>query len=164
MSEPIESIRQQILALLPRLRRFARTITRNVHDADDLVQLSIERALLRHEQWQPDLRFEGWVFGIMRNAWVDEVRARQRRDRMFLPEGAGEHVGEARDVAQIRRLSVQTAMAFLPEEQRMAIALVLLEGLSYKEAAEALDVPIGTVTSRLAHGRTALQTSLGDAS
>jgi RNA polymerase sigma factor (sigma-70 family) len=63
-----EQVRRQIVELLPRLRRFARTITRNVHDADDLVQLAIERALLKHDQWRPELKFDGWMFGIMCNA------------------------------------------------------------------------------------------------
>jgi RNA polymerase sigma-70 factor, ECF subfamily len=160
----IEQIRHQLIALLPRLRRFARTITRNVHDADDLVQISIERALLRYEQWRPDSRFESWMFGILRNAWIDEIRSRGRRDRVFAPAEAGENVGDGANEAQLRLLSVQKAMALLPEDQRMAVALVLIEGLSYKEAADVLEVPIGTVTSRLARGREALQASLGDAS
>ena len=164
MTAPIEQIREQIIALLPRLRRFARTMTRNVTDADDLVQISIERALLRYEQWRPESRFEGWMFGIIRNAWIDEVRARSRRGQLFAPEEAGENVGEASNETQVRQLSIQKAMASLPEEQRVAVALVLIEGLSYKEAAEALEVPIGTVTSRLARGRDALQAVLGDPS
>jgi RNA polymerase sigma-70 factor (ECF subfamily) len=160
----VEDVRRQIVALLPRLRRFARTITRDVHDADDLVQLSIERALLRYQQWRPESRFEGWMFGIIRNAWIDEVRSRGRRDRVFAPEEMGEHVAAATHQSQLRQLSIQRAVAALPEEQRMVIALVLIEGLSYQEAADALDIPIGTVTSRLARGREALQASLGDAS
>lgn len=163
-SAHIEQIRRQLIALLPRLRRFARTITRDVHDADDLVQISIERALLRYEQWRPDSRFESWMFGILRNAWIDEIRSRGRRDRVFAPAEAGENVGNGANDAQLRLLSVQKAMALLPEDQRMVVALVLIEGLSYKEAADVLEVPIGTVTSRLARGRAALQASLGDAS
>lgn len=164
MSVPVERIREHIVALLPRLRRFARTMTRHAADADDLVQLSIERALLRHEQWRPDSRFESWMFGIMRNAWIDEVRARGRRSEIFAAEEAGENVGEATTEAQLRLLSVQRAVDSLPEEQRMAVALVLIEGLSYKEAADVLDVPMGTVTSRLARAREALQAALGDPS
>jgi RNA polymerase sigma-70 factor (ECF subfamily) len=156
----IEQIRQQLIELMPRLRRFARSICRDVHDADDLVQLAVERALLHYEQWRPESRFESWMFGIMRNAWIDEVRARGRRDRVFAPEEAGAHVGEATTDAQIRLLSVRRAMSELPEDQRVAVALVLIEGLSYKEAADVLDVPIGTLTSRLARGREALQKRL----
>ena len=156
----IEQVRQHIVALLPRLRRFGRTITHHASDADDLVQISIERALLRYEQWRPDSRFESWMFGIMRNAWIDEVRSRGRHGKVLAPEEAGLNVGDNASEAQVRLLSVQKAMATLPDEQRLAVALVLIEGLSYKEAAEALDVPIGTLTSRLARGREALQKQL----
>lgn len=157
-----ERVRRQVVELLPRLRRFARAIARNVHDADDLVQLSIERALLKFDQWRPEQKFDGWMFGIMRNAWIDEVRSRSRRDRVFAPEEAGVGVGHDGTESQVRLLAVQSAVADLPEEQRLAVALVLVEGLSYKEAADVLEVPIGTLTSRLARGRDALQAALSD--
>lgn len=156
----LEQVRAQIVELLPRMRRFGRAITHHTADADDLVQISIERALMRHEQWRPDAPFHSWMFGIMRNAWIDEARARSRRGKVLAPEEAGLDVGDNASEAQLRLLSVQKAMASLPEEQRLAVALVLIEGLSYKEAAEALDVPIGTLTSRLARGREALQKQL----
>jgi RNA polymerase sigma-70 factor, ECF subfamily len=159
----IAQIRQQIIELLPRLRRFARTLTRDVHDADDVVQIAIERALLRHEQWRPESKFESWMFGIVRNAWIDEVRSRGRRGRLFAPEEAGLEIGDGTGDAHERRLSVQAAVSSLPDEQRLAVALVLIEGLSYKEAADVLEIPIGTLTSRLARAREALQASLGDA-
>ncbi len=162
MGPAIEQVRAEIVQLLPRLRRFARTITRDPHDADDLVQITIERALLRSDQLRPDSRLEGWMFGIMRNAWVDEVRARVRRDRVFAPEEAGANVGEGHDDPQVNALSIQAAMERLPDEQRMAIGLVLVEGLSYREAAESMEVPIGTLTSRLARGRDALAAMLSD--
>jgi RNA polymerase sigma-70 factor, ECF subfamily len=155
-------VRRQIVELLPRLRRFARTVARNVHDADDLVQLAIERALLKYDQWRPELKFDGWMFGIMRNAWIDEVRSRSRRDRIFAPEEAGVTVGHDSSESQVHLLAVQRAVAELPEEQRLAVGLVLVEGLSYKEAADVLEVPIGTLTSRLARGREALQAMLSD--
>jgi RNA polymerase sigma-70 factor, ECF subfamily len=159
---PEDEVRAALGELLPRLRRFARVITRNVPDADDLVQVAVEKALARAEQWRPGSRLDSWMFGIMRNAWIDEIRARRRRERVHAPFDAGEQVGdtsaESRDIA----LSVQSAMARLPEEQRMAIALVLVEGLSYKDAAETLSIPIGTLTSRLARGRESLQRLLGD--
>lgn len=159
---PLESIRRQLIELLPRLRRFARTLARNTHDADDLVQLAVERALLRYDQWQPQRRFDGWMFGIMRNAWIDEVRSRKRREHVLAPEDAAENVADRSSDAQLRSLAVQAALAALPEEQRSAVALVLIEGLSYQEAADVLEVPIGTLTSRLARGRAAMQASLGD--
>jgi RNA polymerase sigma-70 factor (ECF subfamily) len=100
------------------------------------------------------------MFGIMRNAWIDEVRTRSRHGEVLAPEEAGVEVADNASEAQLRMLSVQRAMATLPDEQRLAVALVLIEGLSYKEAAEALEIPIGTLTSRLARGREALQKQL----
>lgn len=157
MSHSIDYVREQIVALLPRLRRFARTLARNPHDADDLVQIAIERALARYEQLRTDASIAGWMFGIVKNAWIDEVRARTRRERLFAAEEAGANVADPAAVLNIEAMSVQTALAELPEEQRLAIALVLVEGLSYKEAAAIIEVPIGTLTSRLARAREALQ-------
>ena len=160
---PFDQVRGQLGELLPRLRRFARVITRNVHDADDLVQVAVEKALARAAQWRPDSRLDSWMFGIMKNAWIDEIRSRRRRDRIHAPEEAGLAVGDTSAKARDIALSVQVAMERLPEEQRLAVGLVLVEGLSYKEASEVLGIPIGTLTSRLARGREALQAMLGDA-
>ena len=159
-TEPTENIQARIIESLPRLRRFARNLTRNPHDADDVVQIAIERALTRLDQWQRDARLDSWLFRIVRNAWIDEIRSRARRDTLFAPEEAGEAVGVSAMDREVDRLSVEAAMARLPEEQRSAVSLVLVEGLPYKEAALALDVPIGTLTSRLARGREALQAML----
>lgn len=156
-----DEVRAQLAELLPRLRRFARVITRNVADADDLVQVAVEKALNRAAQWRPGSRLDSWMFGIMKNAWIDEIRARRRRERVHAPEEAGATVGDSSATAREIALSVQAAMVRLPEEQRMAIALVLVEGQSYKDAAESLGIPIGTLTSRLARGREALQALLG---
>jgi RNA polymerase sigma-70 factor (ECF subfamily) len=157
-------LQSRIIELLPKLRRFARALTRNPHDADDLVQLGLERALTHLEQWQSDTRLDSWLYGIIKNAWIDELRARGRQARIFdhatttesVPDPGGDASGT---------LSVQQALAQLPEEQRMAVALVLIEGLPYKEAAQIIGVPMGTLTSRLARGRKALQELLepGDA-
>lgn len=158
-----ENIRAQMVALLPRLRRFARNLARNPHDADDVVQIAVERALARLEQWRPDTRLDSWMFKIIRNAWIDELRARGRRSRIFVGPEAGESVGESPIDRETDLLSVQSAMAKLPEDQRMAVSLVLIEGLPYKEAADVLEIPIGTLTSRLARGREALQAMLAPA-
>jgi RNA polymerase sigma-70 factor (ECF subfamily) len=159
-TESAENIQARIIELLPRLRRFARNLTRSPHDADDVVQIAIERALTRLDQWHRDARLDSWLFRIVRNAWIDEVRSRARRDALFAPEEAGETVGVAAMDREADRLSVEAAMARLPEEQRSAVSLVLVEGLPYKEAALVLGVPIGTLTSRLARGREALQAML----
>lgn len=160
MSQSAAQIHEDIVDLLPRLRRFARAITRHRADADDLVQVTVERALVRTAQWQPDTRLDSWLFRIMKNAWIDEVRVRIRRGNVFAPEEAGEHVGVSYTQRQIDAMSVQKAMERLSEDQRMVVGLVLIEGLPYKEAAVVLDIPIGTLTSRLARARETLQAVL----
>ena len=155
-----ENFQEQIIALLPRLRRFARNLVRAPHDADDMVQIAVERALKRRDQWDRGARLDGWLFKILRNAWIDEMRSRGRQAKIFMPEEAGEQVGVLPIDREIDRLSVEAAMSRLPEDQRLAVSLVLVEGLAYKDAAEVLDVPIGTLTSRLARGRDALQEML----
>jgi RNA polymerase sigma-70 factor (ECF subfamily) len=160
-SETSQSIHEQIVTLLPRLRRFARNLTRNPHDADDVVQIAVERALTRLDQWRSGARLDSWMFKIVRNAWIDELRSRGRRGKVFLAAEAGENIGTDSMAREAELLSVQSAMARLPEDQREAVSLVLVEGLPYREAAEILDVPIGTLTSRLARGREALQALLG---
>lgn len=155
-------LQERLVELLPRLRRFARALTHSVHDADDLVQTALERALTHMNQWRPDSKLDAWMFGIMKNAWIDEVRARQRRGRVFAPEEAGLNVGDKSSETQEQSLSLHAAMERLPDDQRIAVALVLVEGLSYKEAADILEVPIGTLTSRLARGRDALARTLSE--
>ena len=157
-----DPVRRGLTELLPRLRRLARALTGHPADADDLVQVTLERALARAAQWRPDARLDAWVFGILRNAWLDELRARSRRQRTFVDEEAGAVVGEAGVERFVETLSLAAAMGQLPPDQREAVALVLVEGLSYAEAAAVLEVPVGTVTSRLARGRAALQRLLGE--
>ncbi|MBS0422688.1 MAG: sigma-70 family RNA polymerase sigma factor [Proteobacteria bacterium] len=161
MPTATDDLGEQIVQLLPRLRRFARSLANNVPDADDLVQLAIERALSRSDQLRPGAQLSSWLFGILPNAWIDEGRARGRRTRLFAAEELGENVADPAANSQADALSVQDAMARLPAEQREVIGLVLVEGLSYKEAAEIVGVPIGTITSRLARGRDSLQAMLG---
>ena len=152
-----------MVELLPRLRRLARVLAREPADADDLVQLTVERALVARAQWRLGTRLDSWMFRIMKNAWIDETRARRRRAAVLAEPEAGERVGHDGAQAQAIRLEaaeVERALARLPEDQRLAVALVLVEGLSYKEAAEVLEVPQGTLTSRLGRGRAALLASL----
>ncbi|WP_334132594.1 sigma-70 family RNA polymerase sigma factor [Silanimonas lenta] len=159
---PTSTVRDAVCEMLPRLRRFARALTGHVHDADDLVQVAVERALARATQWQPDRPVQGWLYGILRNAWIDEQRARQRAPVQAVAEEVLEQVGDAGVERHVERLSVAEALARLPEEQRLAVSLVLVEGLSYAEAAEVMEVPVGTLTSRLARGRQALQRLLAE--
>ena len=160
-NEAPQNVRDEIVTLLPRLRRFARNLTRDPHDADDVVQIAVERALTRLGQWRSDARLDSWMFKIVRNAWIDELRSRGRRGKIFLAAEAGENIGTDSMARETELLSVQSAMARLPEDQREAVSLVLVEGLPYREAAQVLDIPIGTLTSRLARGREALQALLG---
>lgn len=153
-------MRDELAALLPRLRRFGRTLARNPEDADDLVQIAVERALTHSHQWQPGTRLDSWMFRIMQNAWIDESRARARRQQTFVDEEAGENVGVSPNEAQMDALAVRKAVAQLNDEQRAVVGLVLVEGLPYKEAADVLGIPIGTLTSRLARARDSLQALL----
>jgi RNA polymerase sigma-70 factor, ECF subfamily len=166
MGSAIEDLRDAIITLLPRLRRFARSLARDPHDADDLVQITLERALARADQFrsgsQRDSQLSGWLFGILRNAWVDECRSRKRREPWHAPQELAESVGDPAAGSEAERLCVEDALCRLPEEQRLAVSLVLIEGFSYKEAAEIMTVPIGTLTSRLARAREALQGMLSE--
>src|ERR1700694_3844150 len=109
-SEMSQSIHEQIVTLLPRLRRFARNLTRNPHDADDVVQIALERALARVDQWRSDARLDSWLFKIVRNAWIDELRSRRRGNKIFLAEEAGENIGADSMDRESELLSVQSAM------------------------------------------------------
>jgi RNA polymerase sigma-70 factor, ECF subfamily len=166
MTSVADQTRSDIVAMLPRLRRFARALTGQVADADDIVQIAVERALMRIDQFQAGTKLDSWLFSIVRNAWIDEARSRARRGKLFAPAELGEQVGNdgaAEMHSKLEADDVWSAMRKLPEDQREAVALVCVEGLAYREAAATLNVPIGTLTSRLARGREALQAMLGDA-
>jgi RNA polymerase sigma-70 factor (ECF subfamily) len=160
----LAAFEDEMLALLPRLRRFARALARDTADADDLCQVTVEKALLARGSWQPGTRLDSWMYRIMRNAWIDTARARGRASETFVDAEAGAEVGgDGGAEARVALGEVEAAMRRLPDEQREAVALVLVEGLAYKEAAEVLDIPMGTLTSRLVRGRQALMLDLGEA-
>jgi len=162
----LTAFERELLALLPRLRRFARSLAIHPADADDLCQVALEKALRAEAQWAQGTRLDSWMYRIMRNCWIDEIRARRRRAETFVPEDEGLGIGDSdhrRIEARAELANVDRAMAALPPEQREIIALILVEGLAYKEAAELLDLPMGTVTSRLVRGRQALLEMLGEA-
>jgi RNA polymerase sigma factor (sigma-70 family) len=160
MSGPGDVLHGRIIELLPKLRRFARSLARNPHDADDLLQGALERALAHLEQWQADTRLDSWLYTIVKNAWIDELRSRARREHTLADSEQADAVPDHRGDAS-GTLAVDQAMECLPADQRLAVALVLIEGLPYKEAAQIIGVPMGTLTSRLARGREALQQLLG---
>lgn len=150
-------MKQEITELLPMLRRFAYSLTGAMDDADDLLQNTVERLLTRDRPDDADLT--KWAFRICRNVWIDECRARKvRRDAAEQPELTEGQVvdGQHRTTKEIEWNRVDAAMARLPQDQRQIISLVALQGMPYKEVAEILEVPKGTVMSRLARARTAL--------
>ena len=154
----------QLAALLPRLRRFAHALSRNAADADDLTQATIERSLRSREQWQEGTRLDSWCCRIMRNLWIDTARSQSRRMAREAPEeglAVGHDPRHGIDAAvDLKR--IMAAMSKLPDEQREVVALILVEGFGYREASEMLDLPIGTVSSRLVRGRTALLAMVGE--
>lgn len=153
---------QDLLDLLPRLRRFAAGLAGNASDGDDLCQMTIERALANRGKWQEGTRLDSWMYRIMRNLWIDEARSRKRRGQTFFEEEAGMLVGaEGAQEYQVELGNVDRAMAKLPAEQREAVLLVMVEGYGYREAAEIIGCPVGTLNSRLVRGRDALLAALG---
>jgi RNA polymerase sigma-70 factor (ECF subfamily) len=154
-----DEVRRGIIELLPRLRRFAYILSGGSDQGDDLVQESCVRALANLERFEPGTRLDSWMYRIIRNIWLDHLRTSKVRGLMTDIDAAPEPAGEdGRRIAENRLTlrGVLSAMDELPPPQRIVIALVCFEGLSYQEAAEVLDIPIGTVTSRLIRGRRAL--------
>lgn len=152
--------RNELLAVLPRLRRFARGLTGSSHDADDLVQTACERAIRNIAQWNPATRMDSWLYRIVQTAWIDAGRARKVRAdyaEAVSATATEEHGGEEQAVASLTVGAVDEALQRLPEEQRNVLLLVCVEQLSYAQAAEVLRIPVGTVMSRLARGRLALR-------
>ncbi len=158
-----QSFENQVLALLPRLRRFAIGLAGSPADGDDLCQVTIERALTNRDKWQDGTRLDSWMYRIMRNCWIDETRSRSRRSETFVAEDAGMSVGgEGAQEAAVELSNVDRAMQKLPDDQREAVLLVMVEGYAYKEAAEIVGCPVGTLNSRLVRGRDALMAMLED--
>lgn len=149
---------------MPRLRRFAAGLARNPSEADDLCQITIERALRSRGQWQAGTRLDSWTYRIMRNIWIDEGRAKTRRMQTFAEAEEGLAVGTSGgQEAKVQLSEVDRALARLPDEQREAVLLVMVEGYSYREAADIVGCPVGTLNSRLVRGRDALLALLGEA-
>lgn len=145
------------------MRRFAAGLARSGADADDLCQMAIERALRNREQWQSGTRLDSWMYRIMRNIWIDEGRATTRRAQTFADEEHCIAVGASGGQEEGVMLGdVDRALRRLPDEQREAVLLVMVEGYSYKEAAAIVGCPVGTLNSRLVRGRDALLAHLGE--
>jgi RNA polymerase sigma-70 factor, ECF subfamily len=152
----------QMIAVLPRLRRFARGLTGSAVEADDLVQAACERALARQHQFQEGTRFDSWMFRIVQTIWIDQIRSREVRkeDGEIADERLGSDESVRRIEARLALDEVRRAVGRLPPDQRTALLLVTVDGLSYKEAAEVAGVPVGTIMSRLSRARIALQLQL----
>ena len=161
-----DAFRDDLTALLPRLWRYAMVKCRNPDRANDLVQATCERALSRRHQFQAGTRLDAWTITIMQSIWKNDLR------RDSIRRGAGfvdaEEAGlvDTRESAEGKIFLAQVLQAVdrLPEAQKDAVYLVYVQGLSYEEAAAALDIPAGTLTSRLVRGRTKIAEWTSDAS
>ena len=152
-----------MVALLPRLRRFSLAMTRSEADADDLVQATCERAIANLEKWEPGTRLDSWMYRIAQNLHRNVIRQSKRREsHLSVVEATADshNDGEAAAMAQMALKDVVAQIGQLPEEQRMILLLVVVEGRRYRDVAEILDLPIGTVTSRLARARDNLRQCL----
>lgn len=149
--------RHPIEAQVPSLRRYARALRGNASDADDLVQDTLERAHAKWHLWRRDSDLRPWLFAIMHRIWVDQARASAIRPRLAPLEDAGAVGAAGRQEASGALLDVAGALTRLTELEREVLLLVALEELSYAETARILDVPVGTVMSRLARARERLR-------
>jgi RNA polymerase sigma-70 factor (ECF subfamily) len=148
----------EIESCVPALRRYARALTHDADLADDLVQDALERAIGKRRLWRPVGSVRAWVFRILLNVYRNELR-RRRRLPVALPLDAGSVASDAPAAPYGRLALAETARAMqaLPSEQREALLLVAVEGMSYAEAAAVLGIPSGTLMSRLARARAALR-------
>lgn len=154
-------LHRELVTLAPQLRRFAYALTRHADDADDLVQTTMERVLSR--PMPDDVELVKWMFRVSRNIWIDDLRARKVRREAAVDLEAGADVDastEERVQARAMLRKAQEGIDALPDEQREVLAMVAIAGMAYREAAEALAIPIGTVMSRLARARAALAAHL----
>jgi RNA polymerase sigma-70 factor (ECF subfamily) len=150
---------------IPHLRRYARALTGEAARADDLVQDTLERAWIKFHLWKPTLELRPWLFTIMHNIYVNQIRAAARHD--FPAGGANEELAQTVRANQSDMLEVgdiAACLARLPLDQREVLLLVSLEDMNYAQVARILSIPLGTVTSRLARARARLRVMLdGDA-
>lgn len=151
-------LKREMISLLPRLRRFARTLTRSVSEADDLVQEACLRALARADQWDRAQPLDRWLFRITRNLWISEIRKRNVRlgAGQVPAEDSTELIAQETGEASVVAADLRGHIASLPGELASVLLAVSVEGYSYAEAAELFDIPVGTVMSRIHRARKAL--------
>lgn len=149
---------------MPNLRRFAISLCRSRDIADDLVQVTVEKAFAAQASFDPDTRMDAWLFRILRNAWIDMTRRQKTQGTQIdiddMPDAKAVDGVQVAEISMMLK-SAQMAIEELPEEQREVMLLICAEEMSYKEAAELLAIPIGTVMSRLARARIAVAGKLG---
>lgn len=154
-------LREELIAFLPRLRRFARSLAGGDAEAgDDLAQAAIEKALANIGSFQEGTRLDSWMYRIAQNLWIDSRRSKKARGTAVSDEALAYVAGEdGQRVAEARLTLAATRRAIegLPDDQRAAVMLVLVDGLSYQDAAAALDIPMGTVMSRIYRARATLE-------
>lgn len=156
-------VEKEMVALIPRLRRFALAMTRSEVDADDLVQATCERAIANIEKWESGTRLDSWMYRIAQNMHRNNLRqSKRRQSHLSVVEATSSSQcdGEAAATAQLALADVGAAIGRLPEDQRVILLLVVVEGRRYRDVADILDLPIGTVTSRLARARDTLRQCL----
>ena len=146
---------------IPRLRRYARALAGDSHRADDLVQDTLERALLKFHLWRHGSDLRAWMFSIMHNVFVNQLKARRE---LALDEATEASLESAPQSDPFQMRDLDAALRRLPAEQREVLLLIGLEQLSYSEASEALEVPVGTVMSRLSRGRERLRALMAEGS
>ncbi|MBV8505949.1 MAG: sigma-70 family RNA polymerase sigma factor [Alphaproteobacteria bacterium] len=147
---------------IPRLRRYARALTRDAARADDLVQSCLVRAIAKEHLWEPGTDLRAWLFTILHNQNVNEVRRSVREGVAVAVEDVAPLLtAPPRAGACLELRDLERALRLLPEQQRQVILLVGLEGMRYEEVAAVLDIPIGTVRSRLSRGRENLRRLMG---
>lgn len=152
-----------MVELLPRLRRFSYALTGNLDMADDLVQETCARALASADQWQAGTRLDSWMYRIAQNLWYDRLRATKVRGEVVDVDDAIDLIGsDGRQVTESRLTlrAVAKSISELPADQQLVLTHVCVDGMSYKDAADALGIPIGTVMSRLARARQTLHSAL----
>lgn len=155
MTDQEEEFRQRLIDMLPTLRRYCYALTADRHNADDLLQASVEKALQRWQQFQLGTEFERWMYRLCRNHWIDTMRTNKPTEE-FQEESMAQDATanpESLTISQTLLDQLQGRISKLSEGLRMALYLVAVEGRSYQEAAEILDVPIGTIMSRIARAR-----------
>ena len=149
------SLSVELVSCLPRLWRYCLGLTQQRVSADDLAQATCLRALERHDQYRGDAPLDRWLIRIARNTWFNQLKAEQIRNRgdLVMVDQFGPDAFASSPEESAYKAQVFSAVMELPEAQREVVLLVYVEGWSYREAAETLDIPIGTIMSRLAAAR-----------